>query len=68
MNSQHIPALIIERKIRLTENKPKQEGETCGFEKETNCGICEDDLRCYHPKPYGCGICRKKTVLIPRGK
>ena len=55
-------------KFYFIEDKPKEEGETCGSDKEKVCGVCDKDLWCYDPKPYGCGICKKKPVMVPTSK
>ena len=50
------------------EDKPKEEGETCGSNKEKGCGVCDKHLWCYDPKSSGCGICKKKPVMVPPSK
>ena len=55
-------------KLYFIEDIPKEEGETCGSDKEIVCGVCEKDLWCYGPKSYGCGICKKKPVMVPTSK
>ena len=55
-------------KLYFIEDKPKEEGETCGSDKEKGCGVCDEDLWCYDPTPYGCGICKKRPVLVTPSK
>ena len=55
-------------KLYFIEDKPKEEGETCGLDMEKVCGVCDKDLWCYDPKSYGCGICKKKPVIVRPSK